>query len=194
MEDVSASMLFMDNGTYGCGPAHAKVWQYLAGKTDEWSVVLEDDAEPVDDFHHQLEQALTAAPSDVVGLYLGDPSHWGTYAQRQQRLRTAGAEADEADACWITTTEILHGVGIAIKTPLVPAMLEYLATSKRPYDYAIRNWARKAGHTISLAWPSILDHADGETLVNHPDGLQRGVRRAWRVGTRTQWTSTAVTL
>lgn len=184
----------MDNGTLGPGVNHYRSWRYLTNNPTEWGVVLEDDAQPVDDFNQQLDMALAAAPSGVVGLYLGDPTHWGSYANRQQRIRATAAQADNQHACFITTQELLHGVGIAIRTNLIPSMLTYTSTSDRPYDYAIRNWARAEGHTISLTWPSLLDHTDGPTLIQHPDGLQRGERKAFKVGAREAWTNTTVNL
>jgi GR25 family glycosyltransferase involved in LPS biosynthesis len=194
-EQVGAAMLAMDNGSYGCGPNHHRCWSYLAKHNPaEYGVVLEDDCEPVDGFNDQLEQVLAASPSPVVGLYLGNPEHWSTYPQRKQRILQAGRAADEQDACFITTTDLLHGVGIAIKTELIQSMLDYTTTCDRPYDYAIRNWARDKRHSIAFTWPSIVNHLDLPTLIKHPDGLERGQRKAWKTGTRDTWTNKTVTM
>lgn len=195
-EQVHAVHMAVDNGSYGPGANHHRCWSWLADNDGgaDFQVVLEDDCEPVDGFNHQLEQVLTASPAPIIGLYLGHPQHWSTYPRRQHRLETAGAAADEQDACFITTQELLHGVGIAIKTDLISSMLDYTTTCDKPYDYAIRNWARDNRHTIALCWPSICDHRDLPTLINHPDGLKRGERKAWKTGARDTWTSKTVTM
>jgi len=189
---VDTDYMSVDDGTLGCEGNHRKVWSKLAGSGDPFVCVLEDDAQPVDDFRAQLEQVLAAARTPIVGLYLGHPQHWTNHTTLKRRLLQAGARADKQDACFITTNELIHGVGIAIRTNLIPSMLNY--QSDRPFDYRIRNWARHNNHTISLAWPSLLDHADGPSLITHPDGYQRGERKAWRAGTREHWTPKAAML
>lgn len=191
-EQVHADYMSVDDGTLGAEANHRKVWSKLAGTGEPWVCVLEDDAVPVDNFRDQLTQALTAVRTPIVGLYLGHPQHWTNHTTLKRRLTQAGQRADKQDANFITTNELIHGVGICIRTNLVPSMLAY--QSNRPIDYHIRNWARSNGHTISLCWPSILDHADGDTLINHPDGYQRGQRKAWRTGTREHWTPKAAML
>jgi len=193
-EQVGAIYRSMDNGTLGCTGNHRQVWSWLAehNADADYLVTIEDDAQPVEDFRHQLDQALAAAPTPVVGLYLGHPEHWRSYGERRKRLEAAVIEADKRDANWITTTELLHGVGIAIRTNLVPDMLKHTSGTTRPFDYAIRNWARDNRTPISFTTPSLLDHADGPALVNHRDSNSRARRKAWRAGTRKAWTSEAV--
>lgn len=190
-DQVGADYMSIDDGTLGAEGNHRKVWSKLAGTSDPWTVVLEDDAQPVGDFRDQLTAALTAAPTPVVGLYLGHPTHWHQHPLKR-RILEAGQRADNQDACYITTNELIHGVGIAIHTHLIPQMLAY--QSDRPIDYHIRNWCRTNGHTISLTWPSLVDHADGPTLIDHNDGHVRGQRKAWRTSTRHTWTSKTVIL
>lgn len=191
-----AAYLSMDNGTLGCEGNHRKVWTYLSKQQTDWGVVLEDDALPTPGFNTQLDQALTAAPTPIVGLYLGDPSYWGNdWPQRSNSIRHAAAQADHTDACFITTQHLIHGVGIAIHTDLIPDMLAHTQGTKRPFDYAITDWCNTTHLHISLTWPSLVDHADGPTLINHQDGRQRRKpRKAYRCGTRTEWTSKTVTM
>lgn len=182
----------VDDGTLGCEGNHRNVWSKLASSDERWVCVLEDDAQPVDNFRTQLGQALTATRTPIVGLYLGHPQHWTSHTTLKRRLLQAGARADKQDACFITTNELIHGVGICIRTHLIPSMLAY--QSDRPFDYRIRNWARTHNHTISLSWPSICDHQDGPTLIRHNDGHVRGERKAWKVGTRDRWNGCSVQL
>lgn len=194
MHQAGAVYRSMDNGTLGYRANHRRVWRRLTRYNTHWSAVIEDDAQPVTDFPNQLQQALQAAPTPIVGLYLGHPEHWRTHRTLQRDLETAITQAHTQDACYITTQALLHGVGIAIHTKLVDDMLEHTEHSDRPFDFAIRNWARAKGHTISLCIPSLVDHADGPTLLQHQDSNPRRRRKAWRTGTRNTWTSKAVTL
>lgn len=192
METVGAQYLSMDNGALGVNGNHRKVWSYLAKQDTDFSIVLEDDAEPVEGFRDQLEQALTAAPTPIVSLYLGNPKHWDLFQERKQRILAAGTQADTEDACWLTTQELLHGVAICIRAPLIRAMLEGIPD--KAIDYAIREWAKQEGHHIGFVWPSLVDHRDGPTLLPKNPNMRDRPRRAWRVGTRDAWTSNAVGL
>lgn len=192
-EKVSAAIVAVDDGSLGCNRNHVQVWKYLAEHDSDWTVVLEDDAIPVDDFRTQLHQALEYAPTNVVSLYLGT----GRPPQWQTRIKDALAKAHANDACYIVTTHLLHAVAVAIKTPHIPHMLAH-AEAKRylPIDEAISNWARLHNRNpIAYTVPSLVDHADGLTLVKHRDGSPRNKpRKAWTVGTRSTWTTQAVTM
>lgn len=188
-ETISADVLSIDDGDMGCDANHDHVAQSLSWINSTWSVIVEDDAQPVSDFRAQLEEALVMAPTPVVSLYLGKlrPPHW------QRRIATAVREAGRKDARWIVGTGLLHAVGYAIKTNLLPSLLTH--TSTRPVDEHITNWARTYGHLVSYTFPSLVDHMDGPTIVDHPDGKPRKPgRTAWTTGTREQWNTNAVTL
>ena len=179
----------MDNGSLGCKRNHLRAWTYMRNHNPtEWSVVLEDDCVPVHDF--PVAQALTAAPSPIVSFYLGT----GYPPQMQQRIGQAIAQADREQAHWIVGNH-LHGVAVAIRTDLLPDMLDWTTKCSQPIDYAIRDWARSRNHDIAFTWPCITDHADQGSITKHPDGGARTVqRRAWRTGTREHWTQRSVKL
>jgi len=184
---VHADFISLDDGWLGCDDNHEAVQLHLANMPTEWSVVLEDDALPVEGFRTQLKAALQAAPTPIVSLYLGQkrPPHW------QGRIKKALAKAEHA--CWIQSTHLLHAVGYAIRTPLVPSLLAHQSTL--PVDQHITQWARTHNHPIAYTHPSLVDHKDLPTLVDHPDGQARTAGRvAWTVGTRTEWTSHTVTM
>lgn len=192
---TDAAYVAIDDGTLGCEGNHKRVWQWLTNHNPEpWSVVLEDDAVPCNNFRNQLEQALAVAPSNIVGLYLGHPDHWTPIPTRKQRVTDAGWKATTTDASWILTQEFIHGVGIAIKTELVPDMLRNLNRAL-PIDNSIWKWAHKSEQPIAFTWPSLVNHHDGPTLIKHRDGLPRKhERKAWNFGTRERWTSRSATL
>lgn len=189
---VDADYMSIDNGALGPNRNHHHVWSELVDSKQQWVCVLEDDAQPIKDFRTQLHQALTAAPTPVVSLYLGtgNPPQW------QHRIKHATIHADKANAAWITTNRLLYGVAVCTYTSLIPAMLASIERDQQispllPFDQAARNWASRIGFT----WPSLVDHADTPTLINHPDGSPRTQpRRAWRVGGRDRWTQRTVAL
>ena len=187
---VKADFISIDTGFLGCDDNHTTVQHHLAGLHTVWSVILEDDAAPVNDFCGQLAQALSVAPTPIVSLYLGRrrPPHW------QQRIRKAALRAENENASWIVGTHLLHAVGYAIKTELLPSLLNF--DSDLPVDQHITRWAQTThGHPISYTWPSLVNHLDLPTLVEHPDGKPRHPgRTAWATGTRDQWTTHAVPL
>lgn len=193
-ETVGASYVSVDDGSLGPEANHREVWQWLNNNANgaQFCVVLEDDCVPIDNFRDQLKAVLAQAPTSVVSLYLGRnrPTHW------QPRIAQALTRAAQADAHWITTTDLVYGVGVAIRANLVPDMLDATTPHPRiPIDHAIRNWARRNNHTIAFTVPSLLDHRDQPTLVAHPDGQPRAPgRTAWRHGSRNHWNRRTVTL
>jgi hypothetical protein len=186
-KQVGAQFVAIDNGMLGCDGNHLAVLTHLAALGGPWSIALEDDAVPTDDFINQARAVLDSAPAnvDVVSFYLG--------RQRPQRfqslIRTRIPVADSVGAHWMTSSRLLHAVGYAIRTDLIPGLLEF--DSDRPIDDRIGAYSGRVGY----CWPSLIDHADVPTIVDHPDGQARpSGRTAWRTGTRDVWRSTAVTL
>lgn len=188
MEDVGAVYLSMDNGALGCEGNHRKVWSWLAGKHSTWSVVLEDDAVPVEGFRNQLEQALTHTPAPIVSLYLGRglPVHY------QPKIDLARHNANAVNACYLTSPVLLHAVGVAVRTALLSSVL---FDNGQPIDDAWTAWIASQSLQVAYTWPSLVDHRDEETLVEHPDGVERiQHRKAWWCHTRDEWTGKTVNL
>lgn len=186
---INAEILHMDDGTHGCHGNHHRAWQWHTENTHtEWAVVLEDDALPVQDFRTQLTAALDAAPTDIISLYLGRQRP----APFQQRNKRATTKATNTGAHWITSPHMMHAVAAAIRTQLIPEFLQH-PHHYTPPDELISTWARTNNRPIGYTWPSLVDHADGPTLVVHPDGRPRKAGRiAWQVGTRDTWNSETV--
>lgn len=186
---VNADITSVDDGTLGCNQNHYTVLKALSATPSTWTVILEDDALPVAGFTTQLTQALPLAPSPIVSFYLGRQRP--TWAQTG--IAEATTKATATDAHWIISTHLLHAVGYAIKTPLIPDMLRF--PTPLPVDQHISRWAQTLGHTIAYTWPSLIDHADTDTLVNHPDGQPRTPGRvAWNTSPHHDWTTRSVTL
>lgn len=181
-----AKVLSLDEGILGCTKNHIKVWTKLLQHGGNWGVVLEDDAAPCEDFLDQLAAVLANPPCDVVSLYLGRsyPRAWQRFIKKA---------LIDPDAHWITSTHVLHGVGLAIRMHLVEDMLRFIgnmaaAEQDWPIDEQITHWCRLRGHAVAYTRPSIVDHGDGESLVEHRDGAGRELpRHAWEFGTREKW-------
>lgn len=181
-ESVKAGFVSIDNGAKGCDGNHRYVQERLARADSAWSVILEDDAVPVDGFTDQLREALKVAPSPVVSLYLGRMRP--TWAQNG----VVEAIANATDADWLMSDFMLHAVGYAIRTDLLPSLLEFFSTM--PADQKISAWAQHHRHPVAYCWPSLLDHHDGPTTVAHPDGHPRTPGRvAWKAAPHRQWSS-----
>lgn len=182
---VGADFISLDEGTLGPNKNHRRTWTELAALPATHAVVLEDDAVVVQDFRHQLEQAVKAAPSAIISGYLGmqRPPQW------MPKVKRAVDAANQADAHYITSTHLLHGVATAIHKDHIGPMLDFTATRNYlPFDEAIGAYARHAKQPIAYTWPSLVDHRDEPTLITHRDGQARKPGRvAWRIGTRHDW-------
>lgn len=182
---VMADQIFEDDGTLGCEANHRQAWQWHQANTAEgWAVVLEDDAEPINNFRNELERALEAAPTDIVSLYLG---RLRPFAGWQSRIRLATTEANRTGAHWIASNHCLHAVAIAIRAELLPALR---LSANLVADDAITAWAQRNRHDIAYSWPSLVNHNDGQSIAEHRDHRPRTPgRTAWATGTRRRWNS-----
>lgn len=184
------AVITLDDGSIGASGNHMRAWDATSTLESTWAAVLEDDAQPVAGFVEQAEQALAVAPEPVVSFYLGQtrPRRWN-----EERIPPAIARANDSDAHWIVSTHVLHAVAVAIHVGLREDWLGFAQTSTLPIDERLTAWCTARDHKVAYAWPSLVDHADGPTLVAHknPGGVT-GPRRAWRTGARGEWNSAAV--
>jgi hypothetical protein len=153
-------------------------------------LVLQDDALPIDDFLEHAAAALEHRPDDLVSFYLGTsrPPQW------QAAVDDACMRAEDAGAAWITAPALLHGVAIAIPTTAIPQMLAWCQPLTVPYDQRIgMYWRRVLEQRVLYTWPSLVDHDDTRSLVQHPDGAPRtAIRRARLLGTPERWDTDAI--
>lgn len=179
------AVVVLDDGSIGADGNHLRAWDATSTLPSDWAVVLEDDAQPVPGFLEQAERALAAAPEPVVSFYLGQtrPRRW------QERIAPAIAHAERRQAHWLTTTHVLHAVAVAIHVRLREDWQAFARTNTLPIDERLTAWCLARDHKVAYSLPSLVDHADGPTLVNHKSTVGGiGPRRAWRTGARTIWT------
>jgi GR25 family glycosyltransferase involved in LPS biosynthesis len=185
------AVLTVDDGSLGAEANHLRAWQATGTVDADWALVLEDDAIPVPNFLEQAKQALAVAPAPIVSFYLGKnkPKAW------QHRIAQALDQADMAGAHWIDTHYLLHAVAVAMRSDLREDWLDWAPHHDFPIDQRLSEWARCRGHRIAYSLPSLVDHADWPTLVQHRDRQPRiEPRIAWRTGTRDQWSRRTVTI
>lgn len=187
---VTPKLVNIDDGTLGCAGNHAFVQSRLASE-DGWTVVLEDDAVPLNDFHDDLDWLLSTAQTPLVGLYLGTgyPSQW------QQRIQ----DAVNAGTSLIVSPRLIHAVGYAVAPSHKKQLAQYMSKTRRgpgmPPDDAMSVWAASAGVKVTYPNPSLIDHQDTRTVIrargnNFSAGRNRP-RRAWNTTRRlTGWDNT----
>jgi GR25 family glycosyltransferase involved in LPS biosynthesis len=183
----------MDDISMGAARNHERAWTWLKDSPEPWSLVLEDDAVVCSDFLEQVKLSLAHAPSPIVSFYLGRgrPPHW------QDRIARVIAREEH----WIISTEMLHGVAVAIRTELIPDLLTWI-TDQEPVDEAMSDFAQQNHLEIAYTHPSLVDHRDHGTLMDvhptrhpDPDPVRRNeIRRAWVLGTRLDWNSSAIAM
>lgn len=193
---IQAEFVTLDNGSRGPGNNHLVAWEWLAENKGLWSVVLEDDAVPVQGFREQLAAVLAVAPDPVVSLYLG--------RGRPRQYQPAISQVITRPEHFIRAPELLHHVGVAIRTSYLNSMLIALSHQdlrRVPVDEAIGQWVRARNMLVSYCHPSIVDHdlTLPTTIREHTSthatetGTRndpREVRRAWQFGPRSQWSGT----
>lgn len=203
-DHLDAEMVSVDyDGKVGAGLNHEHCYDWMSQTDAPWVVVLEDDAVPVKGFRAQLGQVLRAAPNTgLMSLYLGRfrPPHW----------QPSIARVITGDAHFLMGSELLHHVGVAIRTPLIPAMLAFIRadrqyrTGKLPIDEAIGRWARAASMPVAYTHPSIVNHDTRlDTVIakhvsQHPaetgSRTSTELRQAWAFGTRRDWQTTTAAI
>jgi hypothetical protein len=181
----------VDDGTAGADANHLKAWGMACALGSRWSAVMEDDTVPVLGFLEQAESALAVAPAPVVSFYLGTgrPERW------QDSISRALIKADRTGAHWVISNHLLHAVAVAVRTDLVQDWLGWARASTRPIDERMSAWCLTRHHKVAYTSPSLVDHADGPTLIP-PHPLRRGTaaRHAWRTGTRNTWNGTSIAI
>jgi len=161
-------------------------------RTKMHHIVLQDDALPIDGFRDHAIAALKQHPDTLVSFYLGTsrPPQW------QPAVDDACMRAEDAGAAWIEAPELLHGVAIAIPTSQISDLLSWCTLFETPYDQRIGSyWRRHLLRPILYTWPSLVDHDDAGTLVDHSDRAARDQpRRARLVGTPSTWATPSIAL
>jgi len=200
-ESVEADVFSLDEeewfslweSTRRCAENHMRVLSKLhaLATPNEWCVVLEDDSVPIPAFRTEAAEAFKHAPSELVGLYLGQGNPSG---QVQRNIRQA---LDHAEA-WITADFFISAVGYAIKASLIPDVLDFIKPPRdEEFPLRLTRWAQDRDILTSYTHPSLVNHRDVESTIYPGVPLserQKLPRVAWEWGTRTNWNTKSVYL
>lgn len=180
---VQADYLSLDHESRGERWNHQHALAALIDTDADWLVLLEDDAVPCSDFRDRLDDVLATAPGSLVSLYLGT----GRWAGHDHRIHAGVvhrliARADRDGTGWIRADGMWHAVGIAVRREQAKRLLRHLRSNGQPTDQAISAWCKYTRTPVHYTHPSLVDHADGPTVTDHPDKQpRREARRAWRM-------------
>lgn len=150
--------LFLDDGSLGEWENHKRAWSHLA-KNYDYGVVLQDDALPVDNFLIEAQNAIYARPDECISFYMGTTAP----AYIQGRIRMAVQKASAGKMSWIRSARLFWGVCVGLPTSVVPKLLDDHA--KEVYDEHIGVWCMMNGIRVSYTFPSLVEHADGFSVV-----------------------------
>lgn len=174
---VQAEETCFDDGFLGEWKNHARAWKnawcFANEKGYSHVCVLQDDALPVEQFRDHLQVAIETKPEAIISLYTG------THRPRKAQVIKAVREAEEREASWLVADTLMWGVGVVLPTAWVPDMLGAAEKIRIPYDQRVGYWAEKRGHPVYYTWPSLVDHADVETVAHKG---KQGVRVAHKTG------------
>lgn len=196
---VQPDAVVMDVNGIGCGANHLRAMSQAYGHAVEhfkdWIVVLEDDAIPVPNFRAQAESALRCAPTRLVSFYLG--------INHPFQYQYGFSRAVKEPVCWIMHPYMRHAVAYAIGTQYVPSLREHIAplieTNWAPDD-SISQYAKETKHLVSYTNPSIVDHLDQPSVIQHrthlgiPVTAQPLARKAHRFGVPETWNGSYTTV
>lgn len=141
-------------------------------------VILEDDAVLVDGFINKVSAWLSRFPDHLMSFYLGT----GRPPQYQQEVATKLIDSDQRQTDYITMSRLIHGVCYSIPQQRISDVLARW-DSVKPADYAVGD---AYGGDVIYPCYSLVDHADSDTVEQHPDNEQRTQRRrAWRLDAST---------
>lgn len=147
-----------------------RAWQAHDPNAD-YHLVLQDDAVVCEDLLAGLESAL-----DVIGPEGLVSAYTGTGRPDQYNVRRALRHATDKGHSWMPTKSLCWGVAIVAPVATIPDMLKWCGHRTKTamnYDMRIGRYYRD-----KLKWrtwytvPSLVDHAEGPSLVGH-DGTKR---------------------
>jgi hypothetical protein len=192
IDAVEADFVSLDHGlptVIGCADNHILVLKTLDGAAkDEWCIVLEDDAIPVDDFREHAERALAKTDAQLVGLYLGTGNPLGVV---QAAVEPAVRAAEDSQSAWIVADWFLATVGYAVRSTLLPDLIADISERGGPVDNRINEWTHAAGLQTWYTQPSLVDHEDNSSVLS---SFTPYPRYAHRYGARKQWNKRTVAM
>src|SRR5690554_8076710 len=174
----------MDEGGTGSLRNHDLAWKMAYSPDADWIVVLEDDAILLDGFENHVQEALQHVPRDgAVSFYTGtgQPFRYPVSAAVKKALRRG--------ASWLRANSLYWGPAVALPVHHVQPMLRFVKDIDRPYDQRLGLYLLANRYPCFYTMPSLVDHQDGESLIQASDRVRRARSEERRVGKecRARW-------
>jgi len=177
LKRVLNAHFLLDDKDGGANANHRRAIEW-ASQQDCRVVILEDDALLVGGFTEKVAAWLDRFPDDLLSFYLGT----GRPPQYQLDVATKLIDSDQRQTDYITMSRLIHGVCYSIPQQRISDVLTRWDSAK-PADYAVGD---AYGGDVIYPCYSLVDHADSDTVEQHPDNEQRTQRRrAWRLDAST---------
>ena len=170
---LDASVAYDFEGEFGPGVNHRRAWE-LAQCGRRLGGGHRGRCGVADNFPDRLAEVLSSAPTPVVSLYAG--LHFPRHLAAAGRLYPRGGAARRAVGAGVNA-QSYGGRGHPSGPGRRHARQHRALVDYMPIDEAITVWCQERGHEVSYCVPSIVDHADGPTLIDHPDGIRQDMPR-----------------
>lgn len=141
--------------------------------------VIQDDVIPCRDLFAGLEVALAYVPENVAVC-----GYVGRVRPFAEMVTQAARRAQRLNASWLMMHTLNWGPLIAVPTGLIPEMIRHCDLLKDipNYDRRLsRYFELQRGVKTWYTWPSLVDHADGPSLVPGRIGTDRAKAAHCRV-------------
>ncbi len=145
-------------------------------------VVIQDDVLPCKDLLIALPKILARVPESAPLC-----GYVGTVRPNAEAVSRACRDADSLGASFITMHTLNWGPLIVVPTAAIPDMIDFSdrLVNIPNYDRRLsRYWELEAGIRVWYAWPSLVDHRDGPSLVPGRMGTYHRKATSGRRGSR----------
>ncbi len=133
-----------------------------------WHLVIQDDAIISDNFYQNVKRALEGVPEKTcVSFYFGSGSPFPEKTERQFK------SASEKGISWIRTATLFWGVCFAVRADETEKIITFGAGSNRLLDNRIGLYYFNKSRPIYNLVPSIVDHRQGQSILEHGEGKIR---------------------
>jgi hypothetical protein len=141
--------------------------------------VIQDDVIVCRDLCAGLERALVRVPT-------GSPlcGYVGKVRPSAETVRACVEKAQAEQASWITMHTLNWGPLVVVPTACIPEMVAYCDTLRRVPNYdrrLSRYFELQRGIRTWYPWPSLVDHADGPSIVRGRMGTDRARGNSTRI-------------
>lgn len=171
-ESLGAHLL-IDKEDNGANWNHRRALEWAAGQECR-VIVIEDDALLTSESDDLFRYWVNRFPDDFISFYLGT----GRPPQYQRQIATKLIDADKHKGDYIEFERLIHGVCYSPPQHSISRILDNWDALKAA-DYAVGD---AYGGKVIYPCYSLVDHADGDPVEQHPDNEPRTERRrAWRL-------------